>query len=484
MYMTKEGRFERVKDVVMRHGMAMAIAGSTTLGAEAGAREPAKSPRSEVATSMRASVLPLEHPTFGQDAEWFAHHPGGQYTEAERKARLQVLERGERIFHDVELDFYLVQPGDTIFSITKRLSLYPQYAYLARQQTRLQSFNISPRELEARLWIPIPLENQDRHITDEQFVLWAREGLRSMVRHHEYGKEVAHLMSLPGMTQDKLIATALAVARQESGGNPLGTNEFHRWEGAGSHREFSFSMFHILMTPGGPGLRARKALMMTEGQTYHPTNATMLFMAFLIEKMRETTADEAGDLLPFDDPKKIEQFASFNNGRAWRSMNPRYARNLSAFYADALNVVKSIIDIESTHAPVQVVEMSTTDQMNRGLTLEIPPQPSRRPMQNKKQTRDDIRSILPSMVTITPGQTIHQAVVQANIASGNVLQGSGVYAGRITSEVLAYLSQKDRAIDYRPGDRLGLALLEGGRVAVVFSHGGREVRWVSLATGR
>lgn len=482
MYMTKEGRFERVKDVVMRHGMAMAIAGSTALGAEAGAREPAKALRAE--TSMRASVLPLEHPTFGQDAQWFVHHPGGQYTEVERKARLEVLERGERIFHDVELDFYLVQPGDTIFSITKRLSLYPQYAYLARQQARLQSFNISPRELEARLWIPIPLENQDRHITDEQFVLWAREGLRSMARHHGYGKEVIRLMSLPGMTQDKLIATALAVARQESGGNPLGTNEFHRWEGAGSHREFSFSMFHILMTPGGPGLRARKALMMTEGQTYHPTNATMLFVAFLIEKMRETTADEGGDLLPFDDPKKIEQFASFNNGRAWRSMNPRYARNLSAFYADALTVVKSVVAVESAPAPVHVVEMSTTDQMNKGFTLEIPPQQPRRPRQDTKQVRDDIRSISPMMVTFAPGQTIHQAVVQANIASGNILQGSGMYVGRITAEVLAYLAQKDRSIDYRPGDRLGLAVLDGGRVAVVFSHAGREVRWVSLATGR
>lgn len=482
--MTKEGRFERVKETVMRHGMAMAIAGSTALGVEAGVREPAKALRAEATTSMRAAVLPLEHPTFGQDAEWFAHHPGGQYTEAERKARLQVLERGERIFHDVELDFYLVQPGDTIFSITKRLSLYPQYAYLARQQARLQSFNISPRELEARLWIPIPLENQDRHITDEQFVLWAREGLRSMVRHHGYGKEVAHLMSLSGMTQNKLIATALAVARQESGGNPLGTNEFHRWEGAGSHREFSFSMFHILMTPGGPGLRARKALMMTEGQTYHPTNATMLFVAFLIEKMRETTADEAGDLLPFDDPKKIERFSSFNNGRAWRSMNPRYTRNLSAFYADALTVVKSVVAVESAPAPVHIVEMSTTDQMNKGLTLEIPPQQPRRPRQDTKQVRDDIRSISPMMVTFAHGQTIHQAVVQANIASGNILQGSGVYMGRITGEVLAYLAQKDRAIDYRPGDRLGLAVLDGGRVAVVFSHAGREVRWVSLATGR
>ena len=72
MYMKKEGRFERVKDTVMRHGMAVAIAGSTALGVEAGTREPAKAPRAETATSMRASVLPLEHPTFGQDAQWFA----------------------------------------------------------------------------------------------------------------------------------------------------------------------------------------------------------------------------------------------------------------------------------------------------------------------------------------------------------------------------------------------------------------------------
>jgi hypothetical protein len=149
----------------------MAVAGSTALGVEAGERVATKPHAPEAVTVARADVLPLEHPTFGQDARWFATHPRGVYTEAERRERTEVLERGERIFHDVEVSFYRVQPGDTITSIIQRLSRYPQYAYLAHQRAKLQSFNISPRELEARLWIPIPLENQDRHITDEQFVL-------------------------------------------------------------------------------------------------------------------------------------------------------------------------------------------------------------------------------------------------------------------------------------------------------------------------
>jgi hypothetical protein len=250
----------------------------------------------------------------------------GEYSREQRRRRRRVLKNGEEIFTDIGLTFYLVKPGDTISKIRERLSKYDEYSYLGDQSDKLSSFNIPARKLRAHMWIPIPMESKDRHLTEAQFISYANSGIDDMLAHPKYGEEVKRI--LLKVSRRELVATMVALAKQEGGGKPLGQFELHRWE----HRQqaFSFSYFHIVMK--GPGLRARRALNLTEGQTYHPKNAVKIFLGFLIEKNAETQK-HADRLFPIVDD--LEAFSRFYNGSAWKRTNPNYVNNVGKYYKEA-----------------------------------------------------------------------------------------------------------------------------------------------------
>jgi hypothetical protein len=249
----------------------------------------------------------------------------GQWTTDQRKEREQTLEHGERIFRDVGVTFYLVQPGDTLSEIREKLSVYPEFSYLQDQLHKLNSFNIPDKKLQANLWIPIPLEQKDRLLSEQQFIAYAEQALDEIKKDSAYGVEIERILNK--VSKRELLITIMALAKQEGGGSALGQFVLHRWE---SHQNaFSYSLFHVLMK--GPGLKARRTLNLTEGQLYHPMNAVKLFLAFMVEKSAERNK-HADRLFPVFENQKA--FAIFYNGGNWENVNPQYLEHLKQYYDD------------------------------------------------------------------------------------------------------------------------------------------------------
>jgi hypothetical protein len=250
----------------------------------------------------------------------------GEWSREQRSRRRRTLPNGGELFDDVGLTFYLVRKGDTISEIRERLGAHPEFAHLKIQTGKLDSFNIPSRKLRADMWIPIPMESKDRHLTDAQFVAYAHGAIEEMAQEEPYKKEIDRILKKTSLRE--LVVTMMAIAKQEGGGKPLGQFELHRWE---DHQSaFSFSYFHVLMK--GPGLVARQKLNFTEGQLYHPHNAVKLFFGFLIEKNKEVLK-KADRLFPFWDNE--ETFAKFYNGKAWKKTNPQYLTNIRRYYDEA-----------------------------------------------------------------------------------------------------------------------------------------------------
>lgn len=283
--------------------------------------------------ASRPKIVPYfpgakKHPEFDSKPDYFNQN----FSYSSEKLAPGVL-----IKHDVGIDFYVVQSGDTIFKIRKKLVKIKKYEYLDRPeyQEKMRGFNIDPKKLIPGLLIPIPLESRDRQISDKQFVNYCQQAIAEMKTDKIYGAKLQEL--LQKFSEKKLIELMLAVAKQESGGKPLGQFEFHRWEPAKHIRAFSFSIFHVVMKIGWPGLKARKNINITEGQSYHPQNAAKLFLAFLFEKAKETKGSLA-DFLPIQQlggPRVIEgkfnRFANFYNGSGWREFNPDYVQNIKKY---------------------------------------------------------------------------------------------------------------------------------------------------------
>ena len=268
------------------------------------------------------------------EEEFLKKHENGKFTEEERAERLEKLPNGELVFRDVGLTFYKVQKGDSIARIKARLVKYPEFNYLNDQRQKLQSFNIKDSHLRAGMWLPIPLKNKERHLSEEDFMIYAENAINDLENDKKYSAMIKKILARPGMDRKHLILSMLAVAKRESGGSPLGLNEFHRWEGDNGHGEFSFSMLHILMR--GPGFSARCNLGLTEGQTYHPENAVKLFLAFVREKGREPAKDiDVSKFFPFT-KARLEDFAAFYNGKKWRVKNKSYPVEIFYHYNNAL----------------------------------------------------------------------------------------------------------------------------------------------------
>lgn len=291
------------------------------------AGEPGCAP--EVAGSPdTAEVSPREwNPVFDADSAFLEPVPGGTFSAKEKAERTKTLENGEIIFEDIGLAFYQVQKGDTINEIRARLSQYPRWEYLAHQTGKMYSFNIPEKKLQVGMWLPIPMESKDRHLTDQQFEAYSGDAVDDMQSNLFYGEAVRAMIE--ASSREEVVAALYAIAKQESGGLPLGQFELHRWEPG--HHAFSFSLFHVLME--GCGLKARKNLDLTEGQLYHPQNASKIFLGFLVEKSKERhVAPES--LFPLDE--HLEEFAALYNGDRWRTTNPDYVDNVRAYYNDGL----------------------------------------------------------------------------------------------------------------------------------------------------
>lgn len=70
--------------------------------------------------------------------------------------RKKTLAPGVDVFNDVGMTFYVVQRGDTLGGIRRKLIKLSEYKYLEDQPGKLESFNIPARELQAGMLIPIP----------------------------------------------------------------------------------------------------------------------------------------------------------------------------------------------------------------------------------------------------------------------------------------------------------------------------------------
>ena len=141
-----------------------------------------------------------------------------------------------------------------------------------------------------------------------------------------YGPEIERVLQKINLRE--LVATMVAIAKQEGGGLPLGQFSLHRYE---SHkRTFSYSYFHVLMR--GPGEEARQTLNLTKGQTCHPINAVKLFLAFMIEKTGERRR-YVDRYFPISEHEN--EFAEFYNGRRWKKTNPDYLNNFWTYHREA-----------------------------------------------------------------------------------------------------------------------------------------------------
>lgn len=263
----------------------------------------------------------------------FVFHKNGELTPEERADNTFSLAEGVTLLDDAGVFFYRVCKGDrTKAQISAKLAAYPEFEHLKTQTYRLESYNIPDSSLEPDMWIPIPRPNAERVITPEQFSTAANAAIDRILQDKLFGPTITHILEKPEMTRDKFIASLMAIAKQESGGAPLGQFEFQRFEPR--YRAYSYSIFHILMS--GVGLKVRRQLGMTEGQTYNLENAMILFFAYVTEKSNQKTIDPADFFPPTGEA--AERFATFYNGGAWREYTPDYATNIERYFLETQNV--------------------------------------------------------------------------------------------------------------------------------------------------
>lgn len=278
----------------------------------------------------------------------------GDFTSEARKERIKSLSPGVTVFRDVGLTFYKVQNGDTKDKIREKLIKIPEFAYVAQlPQDKLRSFNILDSTLQKQegMWIPIPELVTERILSDEEFLNHAHNAIMDLLKHPIYGCHIAEMLDKAG--EKEVLKLMLAIAKIESGGAPLGSLAFHRYEA--HHEVFSYSLFHVLMS--GPGLKARRKLNLSEGQLYHPENAAKLFLGFLIEKnldmgksparffpllrdaKEKTLVKELLKKYPNESvklwPEGLKAFCSFYNGKLWPRTNQRYPQVLMKRYLEA-----------------------------------------------------------------------------------------------------------------------------------------------------
>jgi hypothetical protein len=289
-----------------------------------------------------------------EDSMWGSpefHVPveNGEYSDDDREARTKILAGGEKIFTDAGISFYYVNPGDTLGGIKSALSGYPEFSYLEenKHSSSISGFNVPLDKLQVNSWLPIPLPHKERVFEKSDFVVNCHAALKDLESHPEYAAGIKTILEKISTTE--LLASMLAVAQVEAGGEELGQFSYHRYE---SHlKTFSYSIFHVL--DSNEGLRARRKLNLSIGQCYHPKNAAKLFLAFICEKSQ----GDPGKYFPFSD--ESESFATFYNGN-WAAQNKSYPADLKEYYRVARNdlarVDFPILDFSKAVIPPHVLD--------------------------------------------------------------------------------------------------------------------------------
>jgi hypothetical protein len=244
------------------------------------------------------------------------------------------------IIKDAWLTFYVVQekdffPGPMIANwekikhcinfdkIISKLSQIEEFSYLKKPsyqriekiwkneiklKNKLISFNINPTDIEDisirkikewKLLIPIPTPESERIMEIQEFAYYAQQAIREMENHPYYWSVMKELLTK--VTKEEILEELLTFAYSESSpywDKNIGKFELHRREWS-RHKAFSFSYFHILMTKWSPWYKGRINLWLSEGECYHPKNATKLFLAFWAEKSQEMSKP-LSDFFPLD----------------------------------------------------------------------------------------------------------------------------------------------------------------------------------------
>ncbi len=251
-----------------------------------------------------------------------------------KKTERDIILNGKKekiiLIKDAWLTFYTVQENDFFWEpivanwdtidhcinfdkIIEKLSQIDEFSYLKQPnyqrmektwknkitlKNKLTSFNINPTDIEdisrnqirkGNLHLPIPTPESERIMDLHEFAYYAQQAIQEMEDHPYYWSIMKEL--LRSVTREEILEGALTFAYNESSwywAEKIGEFELHRWEGK-DHKAFSFSYYHILMTKGSPGKNARIYLWLSEGECYHPKNATKLFLAFRAEKAKEMT---------------------------------------------------------------------------------------------------------------------------------------------------------------------------------------------------
>lgn len=244
-----------------------------------------------------------------------------------------------RLIRDVGMSFYIVQEWDSPNKIRKKLKEIPEFSYLDddkyNPKNKVSSFNVPKESIVPGLFIPVPLPQEVREITLQDFTNYAVQAVEEMKQDWHYGTKTQNLLS--NITHDELIATIVTFARCETAqdhtsfSDNIGSVTYHRREPHMS--AFSFTPFHILMEKNADGktpwpwLQARLNLKMTEWQAYHPKNACKLFLAYRFEKTKNMDITK---YLPITD-QNIISTAKLYNGSA------RYAPKLERNYTYILD---------------------------------------------------------------------------------------------------------------------------------------------------
>lgn len=213
--------------------------------------------------------------------------------------------------------------------IRNKLKKIPEFSYLdedeydrSKSGHKTKSFNIPKESVKSGMYIPIPLDHRVREISPQDFANYCHDAIKEMKDESSpYTKDINNL--LVNTTEKALISSMLAFARSETAEEytnfvqPLGDVELHRREPA--FKAFSFTYFHILMEKNAdgktawPGLAARLKLWLTEGQCYHPKNATKLFLAYRIEK----TNGHLGNIFPLTQNNIKEVWTKYNGSSTY-----------------------------------------------------------------------------------------------------------------------------------------------------------------------
>lgn len=262
----------------------------------------------------------------------FDRYKNGDITKVKKK---ETLSNGEVVLRDHMLTFYYPVRGDNVSTIRQKLIKYPEFAYLKKcSLDKLKCFNSN--KIYAGQPFPLPVDIEKRVLSDEEFFKYAKLGIDEMLQDEHYGESVELIIDSIG-GEGHLLNVLYALARHESGGEEaIGTYALHRYEPG--PRAYSYSMYHVLGGKGRngakqPGQKAREKLEITEGQSYHPVNATKMVLGYLVEKFIERRKlSERGiqSVIPTGSitESEISRFCKFYNGvdnnEVWKTRVKKY----------------------------------------------------------------------------------------------------------------------------------------------------------------